>query len=172
MIAEHKEEKHQLLFSVRRSVRYHDRRVGFYNRYHVLASIAAVAFGSSAIYTMLQMRTAWALTDLLAIAFLAALVLVAITAQKARLHSDLKARFIRLEKALIKHDKSANGLQELAAKRLDIEADEPPVLRVLDTLCHNEMLRADGYDKDEFKKVNWYQRLFADVVDIQEYKIS
>ena len=33
-------------------------------------------------------------------------------------------------------------LAELGARRLQIEATEPPILRVLDAMCHNELLTA------------------------------
>ena len=35
-------------------------------------------------------------------------------------------------------------LAELTDRRLAIEAGEPPILRFLDALCHNELLTAVG----------------------------
>jgi hypothetical protein len=54
---------------------------------------------------------------------------------------------------------------------LAIEADEPPILRVLDAICHNELLRAMGYPKEREAQIAWYQRLLASFVDIREHAI-
>jgi hypothetical protein len=52
-------------------------------------------------------------------------------------------------------------LPGIAAERLFIEADEPPILHILDVLCHNELMSAYGCEWDELIYVPWYQRLQA-----------
>ena len=52
-------------------------------------------------------------------------------------------------------------MQELHARRLAIEADEPPTKFALNVLCHNELVRALGLDN--YYRVPWWQRLFAQV---------
>ena len=37
----------------------------------------------------------------------------------------------------------------ITEKRLELETTEPPALRALDTICHNELLRAVGYGRKE-----------------------
>lgn len=98
--------------------------------------------------------------------------LVVETARLARLHNDLAKKFFELEKEIINsEDSNDNTLSKFTTHRLDIEANEPPPLKVLDSICHNELLRAMGYDKSEFVKIKWYQRLFSQFIDIREYKI-
>jgi hypothetical protein len=46
------------------------------------------------------------------------------------------------------------------------------VLRVLDSICHNELLRAMGYDRSQYVEIAWYQRLLAQFVDVREHAIS
>ena len=58
-------------------------------------------------------------------------------------------------------------LAEFAARRLAIEADEPPVLRVLDALCHNELVTALGLDDAERAAVTPLQRWLAPLVDVR-----
>ena len=58
-------------------------------------------------------------------------------------------------------------LRSFVACRLTIEADEPPVLRALDVLCHNEMCRADGR-LDDIYDLPWWQRIAANVFDLGE----
>ena len=93
------------------------------------------------------------------------------TAQSARLHQDLARRFIQLEKKCL-NDKSSD-IDDLIAERLDIESDEPPPLRVLDSICHNELLRAMGYGPDEgdYVKIGFFQRLFSPFFDFKVHNI-
>ena len=61
-------------------------------------------------------------------------------------------------------------LAEWQAARLEIEANEPPVLRVLDALCHDEMIRVYGHgdnDDQQRSNVSWLQRALANVVDLR-----
>lgn len=61
-------------------------------------------------------------------------------------------------------------------KRLEIEAEEPPILRVVDILCHNELLRAQGYDPTIeatlYYDVSPLQRFFAPLFDIRAHNIK
>ena len=104
-----------------------------------------------------------------------AIDLVVGTSKMARLHEFLARRFIDLEKKIIsipQEQFSANDFNQLTTERLDIEADEPPVKQVLDSLCQNELLRSMGYGREEFVHVAIYQRLFAQFFDIMEHRIK
>ena len=65
-----------------------------------------------------------------------------------------------LEKGLVRkgRDLSDEDRRKYMNMRLDIEADEPPTLSVLNVMCHNEQLRAMGRHKEQIP-VLWYQRL-------------
>ena len=56
--------------------------------------------------------------------------------------------------------------------RLDIEIEEPPPLRILDLICHNELCRAMGYDESHQVKIKWYQRILCQIVDLGEYSVA
>ena len=62
----------------------------------------------------------------------------------------------------------ARRIADWTRERLAIEAEEPPVLRVLDTLCHNELTRAMGYGQEYQAKVGFFQRLFAQICDVRQ----
>ena len=49
-------------------------------------------------------------------------------------------------------------------ERLSIEAEEPPVKRILDVICHNDLARSMGLDREEMWRVKWYQRWVAQFV--------
>jgi hypothetical protein len=92
---------------------------------------------------------------------LSAINLVLGSSQRARLHFDLARQFVEIEKAMMKTEPSEEKIAEFTDKRLTIEMDEPPVLRVLDALCYNEQLRAMNYPKSEMVSIGWFQRKMA-----------
>ena len=99
------------------------------------------------------------------ISVFAGLDLVAESSNKARIHDRLKQRFIALESRM-QREETDGVLNEWTVERLAIEADELPILRVLDTLCHNELLRSMGHSKDEYIPVKPLQRFFSSFFDM------
>lgn len=92
--------------------------------------------------------------------------------QSSRTHHDLAKKFIKIEQELItKEDFTQEELNKLTSKRLDIEAEEPPPLQILNCICHNELARAMGYGPEHMVKIKWYQRLFKDFFDINDHKV-
>lgn len=168
------EEYRMLLFGVRRSVRYHLRRRRFYERFHDVVLVVAAASGSATIAAFGSELTA-NLPSSVKVAVPAAVTVMALvdlvvgSMRKASLHTDLGRRFIALERRLVAAGSSPSepAIVEATRERLAIESDEPPVLRVLDTLCHNELLRAMGYPRSEFVPVTALQRLFANWADFR-----
>ena len=163
-----------LLFGVRRSIRYHNRRRLFFDRVSKFSTFLSALFGTATVASALaQAGNGWVIGFAVAVAVFSVMDLVVGTAQAARLHYDLARRFIDLEKAIIsKKEPTHEDTANFTAQRLEIEADEPPALKVLDSICHNELLRAMGYSSNQFAKISWYQRLFSQIMDIQEHKIT
>lgn len=162
-----------LLFGVRRSVRYHNRRRSFFDRLHTIASAMNVIFGSAAVALVVGKLHEAAVISAAIVAALSAIDLVVGFSTKARLHNDLSKRFIRLEQRLLACRKPSRAeLQDLNAARLEIEMDEPPALRVLDSICHNELVRAMGAEEENFKKIGLVQRLFAQFFDLWAHTIK
>lgn len=154
------------LFAVRRSIRYHQRRRAFFDRLDQFGNMLAVVLGSTAIYGMLETNSkTLALTATALVTVLSAVNLVFGSVQKARAHADFSRQFIALEKRFL-DDPSPERLREVIDARLSIEAEEPPILRVLDSICHNEQLRAEGYPKEYFATIRYWQRWFAQLFDV------
>jgi hypothetical protein len=148
---------YSLLFDVRRSVRYHDRRRAWFDLLHSMAGLSALFLFAAILFSTTGAATAppW----LAALAIAAGLVgvdVLADFASSAARHQSLRTRFIMLEAAL-----QAEPAAKHHAARLHIEADEPPIYRALDLLCHNEQMRADGHppDSEHWASVPLYQRL-------------
>lgn len=166
-----------LLFGVRRSVRYHDRRRGFYESFHTVVVFLSVIGGSA---TIAAFSTAvgshfplWLkLLPAALITVLSGLDLVLGSVRKAWLHADLERRFVELERYLSAGPESAALVSEGWDRRLAIEVDEPPVLKVLDAMCHNELLRSERYPKEAQVPISVWQRFFAHWFDFQEHTIQ
>jgi len=158
-----------LQFGIRRSVRYHMRREAFYSFLNRVTSAMAVIFGSAAMASLLtDIDNRYAVLAAAIVTVFSAFDLVIGTASMARLHSDLRRRFLSLEKRLaMLHEPDAQQIADLQQARLDIEADEPPVLRALDTICHNDLLRAEGWPGDcgHYVPLPWYQRWTAQFIN-------
>jgi len=165
---------HDLLFGVRRSIRYHNRRRNFYDRFNTLVSAVSVVMGSATVYGVLKEHAQdVALVSAAVVTVLSAFNLVVGSARQARLHHDLAKKFIALEKTIIAASTpDAATLVQWTSERLDIEAEEPPVLHVLNCICHNELVRAMGYDQKDMVKIAFYQRWLSPVIDIREHALK
>jgi hypothetical protein len=161
-----------LLFGIRRSVRYHNRRRSFYDRLHKFNTIIAVVGGSAVIATILgEFGTPWPLAFSVLVTISAAIDLALSSPQAARSHHDLSRKYFDIEKEMIAcQSPSDQDLVGWTERRLTIEADEPPVLHVLNTICHNELCRALGYG--DSVNLTYLQRLFSNFFDLSEHKIK
>ena len=164
---------HELLFGVRRSIRYHTRRRRFFERWNTVTNALAVIFGSTTVGGVVKGLDALAIASGAVVTFFSAVNLVVGTVRMARLHEDLAEKFVDLEKDLtVAGEYDEQAYRQFCANRLEIERDEPPVLRVLDSICHNELVRAMGYDRSHCVQIAWYQRALAQFMDVREHAIS
>lgn len=159
--------QYALLFRVRRSIRYHDRRRAFFEVLHRITSVLTILIAGSILFEIGsdQTMTAFWLTGLSVIAaVLAAVDMVIGYASHAALHRDLKVRFCDLETEILIGGESSAEWDKYQASVLRIERDEPPIYRALDLLCRDEVLVAEGFMKDgqdvsQFSKLPFFTRL-------------
>ena len=159
------DEQYGLLFDVRRSARYHDRRSGFFTKMHQLTGVLTVLLAGSVIFDIARPGDSpfWLLALATLGAGLAAIDFVVGYATRATTHRELKNRWLDLEMAMIDGDLTEQTWHAYRLERLRIEKDEPPVYRALDLLCHNELLVADAHcttgDQSPLRwKLNFLQR--------------
>jgi hypothetical protein len=160
------DERYGLLFDVRRSVRYHTRRRRWFDRLHRITVFASVILGSATFASLngTLLSPNWSVFFAAAITIISALDLVFSHAVRARIHHDFQRRWISLEREIIRAGVyDGSKYVDLCEKRLEIEAEEDPTMRVLDVLCHNEQVLADGHG-DRFR-VTFMQRLLANLTD-------
>jgi hypothetical protein len=151
-------ERDELLFNVRRSVRYHDRRTAFFEFLHRLTNFLTILLAGAVLSELLGSPSRPILQALAGIvALLSAADLVIGFARGADTHRSLKRRFIQLENLL----HTGETTKKLQQERLSIEAEETPIYRVLDVLCHNELCTAMGKDARHIYKVPRLKRWTA-----------
>lgn len=161
------EDFHDLLFRVRRSIRYHGYRRKFFDQIGVSVTAASFIFGSATVAAAIGSK--WPVVAAYCgaiITALATLSMVFRVNEKARHHFDLGKRFGEIEKTMLrKGEVTASDVREWMAEVLSIEMEEPPIKRVLDTICHNELIRAYDLDPNYYVRVGWFQRFVKQWVD-------
>jgi hypothetical protein len=165
--------RQQLLFTIRKSIRYHNVRRQFFERLHSITSALCVNFGTATMFALFFNAGAyWAAGAAALVTLLSALDLVIGTSTRVRLHHDLARRFIGLEKLIIhKLHPNALDIRHWEAERLDIQADEPPARQVLDAMIYNELLQAYGANAGQLIEVRWYQRWLAQFGDVHVHQL-
>lgn len=157
------DKQYELLFDVRRSLRYHDRRRAFYELLHQITSLMTILMAGSVLFDIAKSgeTASWMVFLSTVAALLAAADMVVGYSRRANLHTDLRSRFADLEISILFGDLTDSTWRNHRKTRLSIEKDEPPVYVVLDSLCRNELLVAEGFDRktnvDQFAKVSWWQ---------------
>jgi hypothetical protein len=161
------DQAHHQLFGIQRSIRYHDRRVGHFDRLHKLTNICTILISGVVILELTGAKSPeWIKWFAAGAALLGAFDLVVGYSHRANQHRELKRRFCGLERRMVQA-KTEPDLESIVMERSEIEAEEPPVLRALDGLCHNEMCAAKGWSKQKpeecvhFRKIPWYSQLTA-----------
>ena len=151
-------DRYHLAFGIRRSARYHSKRQAFFEAIDQATTFVLIILGSGAMVPIWEGDRFWLG---LAVASVSGLKLVFGFGRKASIHSQLVKDFMRLEKEL-SQDESEETFRRVKGMKNDLDASEPPVLRVLDVICHNEINRAlDIDDPREYAEVSPLQRLTA-----------
>jgi hypothetical protein len=169
------DDNYGLLFDVRRSIRYHDRRVAFYERFHQITSLLTILMAGSVLFDLARPgeTPGWLMTVAVVAALLAAFDMVVGYSRRATLHSQLRERFARLEIEIVIGPKDGDVWSKYVHERLLIEKDEPTPYHVVDALCRNEVLVAQGFtkkkDSDQFVQTKWYQRWTAHLFHWQDF---
>ncbi len=162
-------EQYGLLFDVRRSVRYHDRRRSFYEQCHHVTNVLTILMSGSVLFDLAKDgKTAWwlILMGVFAALFAAADMVIGY-AKQAGIHAALRERFAELEIKMLSGSADESVWLDYQRERLFIEKDEPPIYKALDGLCRNELLIAEGYSKrenpEDFAEVGFFEKLTSNL---------
>lgn len=152
-----------LLFDVRRSVRYHDKRAAFFERSHRVTNAFTILLAGSVMFDIARPGETpwWMLALALAGSLLAVTDLVIGLAKMGNQHRDLQRRFADLERRMIVGPAQGDCWTSYSEERLFIEMDEFTPYVMLDTICHNELLHVQGFAMNDARrvKVTTWQRI-------------
>lgn len=164
------DDQYNLLFDVRRSIRYHERRQGFFIKMHQITGGLTVLLAGSVLFDLAKTGdNPWWLNAIAVFsALLAAWDIVIGYSAKSVLHQNLRSRWVDLEIKMMSAGLNKDSWDAYSLDRLSIERDEPPIYRALDVLCHNELLVADGHGKPGEAKgwaeVCFFQRMTSHIL--------
>ena len=156
-------EEWDLLWGVRRSIRYHDRRRRFFEACHSIvvgSGIALATIGFAIASKIIDEHWLAVFSVFTMLIFL--LDLLFAFSRCACHHTSLKHRFGELEKDITMNN-NKDDIKRFVARRLEIEKDEPPIRRALDLLCHNELAKSRAETQDYIYKVTRLQRFTAQI---------
>ena len=163
----------ELLSAVRRSVRYHHRRESWPDDAHGFGALLTTIPGSATFVSVLAGFNPLFVTAAAVTAVVSAVGLIFGLAGKARLHSECAHEFIGLARDLVRsgEELSEAELRVFTTRRPDMEAKEPPMLRVPDALCHDELVTAPDIPGAERTDPNWFQRCLANFRDVRAHRL-
>lgn len=157
-------EWHALLFGVRKSVRYHERRAAFFSRLDTLNGVISLSAGSSVVATAISGYPLVAFSAGAIVALSNVFNVMIGSSRMAALHRELRGRFIDLERQMVLSPTQADTVKKFADERLRIELGEPAVIGVLDAICYNDEARAEGNNK-YVRRIRWWQYCGSQFLD-------
>ena len=164
--------RYDLLFSVRRSRRYHMHRQAFFGRFNSAFTFLTTLSGSATFASVLAESALWSAVLAAVTAVVAAMSFAGQTSTRHALHGDLARKFTGLERDMMRAGEGIDveELNDFTARRLKIEMREPPLLRVLNIMCHNEEIMARGLSAKPLP-VKWWQRGMAAFLDLNVHRL-
>ena len=166
-----KEKWSDLLFGVRRTIRYHTHRRKFFDKLSVWSDFLIIISGGTVVGFASSSETghrAWTILFGALVAVLGSFDLVIGFSNKARDYHDLAREFSVLERQITAATdaRTKENLILFSNKRLEIEENEPPILQVLNCYCDNELIKALGLPRNEMVKITFCQSLFKQWFDL------
>src|SRR5258707_11028752 len=160
---------HEVSFRLRYSVRYHQRRARFFDGLDLWAKAISVLAGTAAFAAVWKdhQNVEVALWLTAAITGFSTFSLVFGFSTKARLHLEFVRKYLELESEIVSEtNPTVEFIAKIDGKARMIEAQEPPTLGALVTLCQNEIARQEG-QLDYIVTLPVHQRLLAHFFDFE-----
>jgi hypothetical protein len=153
-------EFYDLDFSVSKSRRYHERLSAFYAAWRDRLKYATAITGCSA-FVLLFAEGRLGTWLSAGVAFWSILDLIARPDLKAEKHRVLCNKFLELKRDLETAPRTRAALQELKARRVEIEKEDDPCKRLVDLMARNDECRAQNYPSSSLVPLSWHQEFFG-----------
>ncbi len=132
-----------LSLSLERSIRYHACREDHFGRLHRATAWAGIFFGTATFAALSAELPKGAILAAIISSAMSCFDLVVGFSAKENAHKNLKSKFGDLV-ADMQCSPDEARLEKISRKRVLVEKDEFPAVRVLDLHCHNALVRARG----------------------------
>jgi hypothetical protein len=153
-------------FGLSRLIRYNGKRQVFFQKLNRLTSFVNALMASSAFVTILSGWSQLAVWLTAGVAVISAADSVLGFSEKAKLYGDQRRRYFDLYSALLLTKPEVFNEDKFREKRLRIDRDGPPAMRVLDVICRNEEQIARGYKREETVHISWPRRALSQFIDL------
>ena len=162
----------KLWFGISRSVVYHRKRQAFCESMDTWSDIALFLMGFGVVVSAIEDSYRLVLLAGIAVVATSVLKLKQEFGRTAGTHSRLVYAFTRLQIELEATDDD-EVIQRIHSERLALEEGEPPVMRGLDVICHNELLVSIGRDDPKERvPVSRFQRLAANLLSFSKTRFA
>ena len=162
--------RHELLFSVQMSIRYHSKRQGFFEGADQVSNFLLLMFSSAAVAAALKDWSDFLSVGIgIGIALITSMRIAFRVASKAARHSHFVTEYTNLERELRYMD-DEDEIASVWDSRLNVESEEPPTLINLSKVCHNEVIASQDLDPSYILPLSKPQRFLAPIWDLNPYK--
>lgn len=162
----------KLWFGINRSVIYHRKRQAFCESLDTWFDIALFLMGFGVVSLAMQDSSGLELLVGIAIVATTVLKLKLGLGQTAGTHKRLVYAFTRLQEELESTDDD-EVIHRIYLERLALEEGEPPVMQVLNVICHNQLLVSIGRDDPKERvPVSWFQRFAANLFSFSKTRFA
>lgn len=158
--------RYKIEYGISRLIRYNGKRQRFFDGLHRLVLFINAILGSSAFVTILSGRPVAAAWLTAAVAIASSLDNVIGFSERARKHSEQRARYYDLYCDLIVTTGDQFKEEVFREKRLRIDRDSPPPKRILDVISRNEEDISRGHDYDDTIYIAWPRYILRHLIDL------
>lgn len=153
-------------FGLSRLIRYNGKRQVFFEKLHRFTSFLSALAASSAFVAILANETGIATWLTAVIALMSAADSVIGFSERSRLYASQRRRYFDLYCDLMLCAPEKFREDKFREKRLRIDRDGPPPLRVLDVICRNEEDIARGFPREETIHIGWFRKALSQIIDL------
>ena len=163
--------RHELLFGVQMSIRYHSKRQGFFEGADQVSNFLLLVFSSAAVAAALKDWSDFLSVGIgIGIALITSMRIAFRVASKAARYSHFVTEYTNLEREILHMEDDQYEVDSGRDARLNIESKEPPTLINLSKVCHNEVIASQGLDPSYILPLSKPQRFLAPIWDLNPYK--
>lgn len=157
-------------YGLSRLIRYCGKRQRFFDGLHKISLFINAVAGSSAFVTIIAGIPNVAAGLTACIAIISAIDNVVGFSERARKYSEQRIRYYDLYCELVKTRVDKFSEDFFRERKLRIDRDNPPILRVLDVVARNEEDISRGYNYNDTIYISRIRYIFSHIIDMPPKK--